>query len=149
VSSPVDGILKTFTPPPAIRSGNARLSWSRASIPCGAGTIYVGDLVEIDMAACRSIAHPRRPPRQGACPGSTVIAPPSATALASSLDLSSRDAEPNGHVSPRQRLGVTLALKSDQDISSCRGRPSFTDIHGGSWVYEQLEPTKFVRRRVL
>jgi len=72
-------------------------------------------------------------------PGQPSSRRPSRRPSPASLDLFLRDAEQAGTFRPGQRLGVTLALKSDQDNLVVPWSALVHDIHGGSWVYEQLE----------
>lgn len=78
---------------------------------------------------------------------SPVVAPPSADASASSVDLFYEVR--GGTLRPGERVGVTLPLGG-------RGERALTipldalvrDMSGGSWVYERADSTKFIRRRV-
>lgn len=151
VSSPLDGIVMNIhattgdTVP-----GNAPLFVVTRLDPVWVRVApYVGDLSEIDLSAPASIAALGGPPGKALALAKPVVAPPSATALASSLDLFFAMPNKAGMFRPGQRLGVTLSLKSDQDNLVAPWSALVHDIHGGSWVYEQLEPTKFIRRRVL
>ncbi len=151
VASPLDGILKDIhastgdTVP-----GNAPLFVVTRLDPVWVRVpVYVGDFAEIDAAAPAAISALGGPPGKSLALAQTVAAPPSATALASSLDVFFELPNKTGMFRPGQRLGVTLALKGDRDNLVVPWSAVIHDIHGGSWVYEQLEPTKFVRRRVL
>jgi cobalt-zinc-cadmium efflux system membrane fusion protein len=151
ISSPLDGILKdVHTSTGDTVPANAPLFvvtrldpvWLRVPI-------YVGDVGDIDTAAPASITPLGGAPGKALAQAQPVAAPPSATAFASSLDLFFEMPNMAGMFRPGQRLGVTLSLKSDQNNLVVPWSALVHDIHGGSWVYEQLEPTKFVRRRVL
>jgi len=151
LSSPLDGILSNIhassgdTVP-----GNAPLFvvmqfdpvWLRVPV-------YVGDIAEIDAAAPAAISSLGGPPRKPLAMAQPVAAPLAANALASSIDIFFEMPNKAGTYRPGQRLGVALALKGDQDNLVVPWSALVHDIHGGSWVYEQLEPTKFIRRRVL
>jgi RND family efflux transporter MFP subunit len=151
IAAPLDGILKDIhasagdTVP-----GNAplfvvtRLDPVWLKVP-----IYVGDFAEVDTAAAATIVPLGGAPGKALGTAQPVVAPPSATALASSLDLYFEMPNKEGTFRPGQRLGVMLSLKGDQDNLVAPWSAVVHDIHGGSWIYEQVEPTKFVRRRVL
>jgi hypothetical protein len=47
-----------------------------------------------------------------------------------------------------QRVGVTLALRSEEESLVVPWAGVLHDIHGGQWVYEKVGPQTFVRRRV-
>jgi cobalt-zinc-cadmium efflux system membrane fusion protein len=149
--APLDGILKDIhattgdtVPANAPLFVVTRLDPMWIRVP-----IYVGDLGDIDATAAASIVPLGGAPSKALTQAQPVAAPPSATALASSLDLFFEMPNKATAFRPGQRLGVTLALKSDQDNLVVPWSAVVHDIHGGAWVYEQLEPTKFLRRRVL
>jgi multidrug efflux pump subunit AcrA (membrane-fusion protein) len=54
----------------------------------------------------------------------------------------------NGALYPGQKLAVTLALKSRARSLVVPTTAVLYDIHGGAWVYQQMEPHVYARRRV-
>jgi len=151
LGAPLDGILKDIhvaagdTVP-----GNASLFVVTRLDPLWVRVpVYVGDIGSIDPAAAAAIVPLGDGSGKPIASARPVPAPPSATAAASSVDLYFELPNPALAFRPGQRLGVTLALKADDDNLTIPWSAVVHDIHGGSWVYEQLEPTKFVRRRVL
>ena len=110
--------------------------------------VYVGDLAEIDQAASSQIgtlAHAANSTTIAALP---IPAPPTATALSSTVDLYYELKNPNGQYRPGQRLGATLALTGETEQRGIPWSAVMQDIHGGSWVYEQTAPQTFIRRRI-
>ncbi|MEK6258447.1 MAG: efflux RND transporter periplasmic adaptor subunit [Planctomycetota bacterium] len=110
--------------------------------------VYVGDLAEIDQAASGQIgtlAHAPDSPLSAAAP---IPAPPTATALSSTVDLYYELKNPDGQYRPGQRLGATLALTGETEQRSIPWSAVIQDIHGGSWVYEMTAPQTFIRRRL-
>jgi hypothetical protein len=47
-----------------------------------------------------------------------------------------------------QRVGVTLALRAEEESLVVPWASVLHDVHGGQWVYESTAPQTFVRRRV-
>ena len=50
---------------------------------------------------------------------------------------------------PGQRLGVTVSLADAKESLSVPWSAVVFDIHGGNWVYEQVAPHKYARKRVV
>lgn len=68
--------------------------------------------------------------------------------LAAAVDLYYDVANPDGAFRPGQRLTAHLRLKSSREQDTLPWSAVIHDIYGGQWVFEQVEPEKFVRRRV-
>ncbi|HEV3021097.1 MAG TPA: efflux transporter periplasmic adaptor subunit, partial [Pirellulales bacterium] len=77
-----------------------------------------------------------------------VSAPPTATALAATVDLYYELDNPDGAYRPGQRVGVTLVLAGQDENLVVPWSAVVHDSQGGSWVYERTAPLTFVRRRV-
>ncbi len=110
--------------------------------------VYVGDLAEIDQTAPSQIgtlAHAAHSTTIAALP---IPAPPTATALSSTVDLYYELKNDDGQYRPGQRLGATLALTGESEQRGVPWSAVMQDIHGGSWVYELTAPQTFIRRRI-
>ena len=110
--------------------------------------VYVGDLAEIDQTAPSQIgtlAHAANSTTIAALP---IPAPPTATALSSTVDLYYELKNPGGQYRPGQRLGATLALIGESEQRGVPWSAVMQDIHGGNWVYELTAPQTFIRRRI-
>jgi len=77
-----------------------------------------------------------------------VSAPPSADAVATTVDLFYELANGDGRLYPGQRLAVTLPMRSSHKSLVVPLKAVLYDVHGGRWVYEQTGPGVYVRRRV-
>lgn len=77
-----------------------------------------------------------------------VQAPPSADPQAATVDLFYALPNSNGNLRPGQRMNVTLALRDQKDSLVVPWSAVEFDIYGGTWVYVNTAPHKFVRRRV-
>ncbi|MBI5801393.1 MAG: efflux RND transporter periplasmic adaptor subunit [Verrucomicrobia bacterium] len=77
-----------------------------------------------------------------------AIAPPSATALASTVDFYFELPNADARFRPGERVSVSLPLTTAETNLVVPWTAVLHDIHGGQWVYEQTAPQTFVRRRV-
>lgn len=110
--------------------------------------VYVGELSSIVSGRAAAVHE------LGAIPGSAtrlanpVAAPPSADPNAAAVDLYFELANPNRALRPGQRVGVTLALRGEEEGLVVPWSAIIHDIHGGTWVYENSAPQTYLRRRV-
>ena len=111
--------------------------------------VYVGDAAEIAARADAAVGPLTTKAGAATWPAAPAKAPPSATALASTVDLYYELDNRTPRLSPGQRVGVTLSLQGDEDNLIVPWSAVIHDIHGGTWVYEQTAPRQFTRRRVL
>ncbi len=77
-----------------------------------------------------------------------VAAPPSATALASTVDFYFELPNADARFRPGERVSVSLPLTTAENNLVVPWTAVLHDIYGGQWVYEQTAPQTFVRRRV-
>jgi multidrug efflux pump subunit AcrA (membrane-fusion protein) len=54
----------------------------------------------------------------------------------------------NGKLIPGQRLGVSIPLEDAPESLTVPWSALVFDVHGGTWVYEQVGPHRYARRRV-
>ena len=110
--------------------------------------IYAGEVNTLQPNA------PAHVTRLGAKTGDAGIqakpaaAPPSANALATTVDYYFELANAGGAFRPGERVSVSLPLTTAADNLVVPWSAVLHDIHGGQWVYEQTAPQTFVRRRV-
>jgi RND family efflux transporter MFP subunit len=77
-----------------------------------------------------------------------VAAPPSADALGSTVDLFYELDNTDGSLNPGERVGVTLSLRDEEESLAVPWSAVVFDINGGAWVYENVAPHAYARRRV-
>ncbi len=149
IPAPQDGIVRTVSalPGQTVPIGAALFEiadlsklWVRVALP-------VGDLDGIDRTAAVQV---------GKLSGSTsigsakpVAAPPSANALASTVDLFYELPNEKRSLMPGQRLGVTVPLADEIESSTVPWSALVFDVHGGTWLYEAAGPRSYVRRRAV
>lgn len=77
-----------------------------------------------------------------------VEAPPSADPDAATVDFFFEMENADRAFRPGQRVGATLVLREEEESLVVPWAAVYTDLHGGTWVYEAVEELRFVRRRV-
>ena len=77
-----------------------------------------------------------------------IAAPPTATALASTVDIYYELPNSTGELRPGARVSVELPLATEDEARVLPWSAVVHDINGGAWVYERTAPQTFVRRRV-
>jgi cobalt-zinc-cadmium efflux system membrane fusion protein len=117
-------------------------AWVRVPLP-------VGDVDAIDRTEPAHIGKLSAPPGTRLPTARPVVAPPSANPLSATVDLYYEMPNPDGKLSPGQRLGVSVPLVGAKEALAVPWAAVVFDIHGGTWVYEQVGPRKYARRRVV
>ena len=149
VISPEDGMVqkvhvgtrqKVAASTPLIEIASLSPIWVRVPV-------YVGDLASIDGRQSARVH------ALGASPGSSsvsarpIVAPPSASPNAATADLYF-ELPASAAVRPGQKVGVTLRLLAGEESLAVPYAAVIHDVHGGEWVYENISPQHYVRRRV-
>lgn len=139
VLAPLDGVVRTMhaVRGQAVGSGAPLIDiaaldplWIRVAI-------YAGDAARIDrtqdarMEPSKAVARP-------------VQAPPSAGG--ETVDLFYEVA--GAALAPGERVTLRLTLKDDGKSLAIPWSAVVQDVHGGAWIYEQIDPRTFTRRRV-
>jgi membrane fusion protein, heavy metal efflux system len=110
--------------------------------------VYVGDLGQVARGQAARIHGLNGEPGTPVRAASPVAAPPSADAQAATADLYFALPNGDGSLRPGQRVGVTLALRSQEQSLVIPWSAVLHDVQGGAWVYENAAPQTFVRRPV-
>jgi RND family efflux transporter MFP subunit len=149
-AAPHDGMLRTIS----VQSGQ--------TVPAGAALfelvdttqvwirtpVYVGDQSELNTAADAAVGNLSGAPGQTTWVAHPVVAPPSANALAATIDLFYALDNHKLGLKPGQRVGVRVPLAGEDDNLVAPWSAVVHDAYGGMWVYEQQAPRTYVRRRV-
>lgn len=150
IESPQEGTLRaTHAAPGEVVPAGAplfevvdyRTMWVKVSV-------YVGELSEIVADQPARVSNLAESRGENATAAKPIVAPPTATPLASSADLYYELDNPNGKFRPGQRVSATLTLQGQAENRVIPWSAVVQDINGGTWVYEQTAPYTFVRRRV-
>lgn len=110
--------------------------------------VYAGEAGQFDPvrpAEITSIADPPGAARKAARP---IAAPPTATVLASTIDLYFELENPRAELRPGQRVTARLTLAGSEQSLAIPWPAVVYDVQGGAWVYEELSKVRFARRRV-
>ena len=110
--------------------------------------IYVGEVADIAADQQAEVGELSSRPGQLRAKAKPIAAPPTATALSSTIDLYYQLPNPQKTLRPGQRVSVQLPLVGDAEQRVVPWSAIVHDIHGGSWIYEKIADHKFVRRRV-
>ncbi len=150
IEAPQDGVLK------------AALAAEGETVPTGAPLfevlnyakvwikvpVYVGEEAEIVAERPAQVGSLAQTPAGAVYAAQPVPAPPTATALAATVDLYYELDNPNRAFRPGQKVGATLVLAGQDENLVLPWSAVVHDIQGGSWVYERTAPLTYVRRRV-
>lgn len=150
IVSPISGIVRSIQTQPGqiVAAGSAMFEIMDNKVFWVRVPVYVGDLEGLDLTAEARIAAP------GKLQGSTVIdvkpitVPPTAFALASTVDVYYELPNENAAYRPGQRLSVQIRLKGESTQTAIPWSAIYLDIYGNQWVYERMGQSTFVRRRV-
>ena len=110
--------------------------------------VYSGDvdsLVKNRNAKVRSINAAADSTEWQATP---VDAPPTADPLSGTTDMYYRLANRDRTFHPGERVSMSIPMKGETECLHISRAAILYDIHGGAWVYENIEPLVYTRRRV-
>ncbi|MBC7815310.1 MAG: HlyD family efflux transporter periplasmic adaptor subunit [Planctomycetaceae bacterium] len=151
IDSPRDGLLRNVNafPDQTVPAGAALFEvvsldrvWVRVPIP-------VGDLSDVDSVADAQVGRLTSRPGETPRVARPVVAPPSANALAATVDRYFETLNRDARWVPGERVAVTLRLAGDEQSLTVPWSAVVQDINGGTWIYERTRPLVFERRRVL
>lgn len=150
VASPESGVLQQIQAAPGqMVSAGAPLFQVARLDPIWVRTpVYSGDVDLLDLRAPALIKQLNSPSSERGIRAQPAAAPPSADPLASTSDLFYALPNPNATLRPGERLSVAIPRRSTDECLQAPWESILYDINGGSWVYEQIEPLVFTRRRV-
>jgi len=150
IEAPQDGVLKALlvTEGEVVPAGSPLfevLNYAKVWIKV---PVYVGEEAEIVADRPARVGSLAEAPASATYEAKPVRAPPTATALAATVDLYYELDNPDRAFRPGQRVGVTLVLAGDDKNLVVPWSAVVQDIQGGFWVYERISPLTYVRQRV-
>lgn len=110
--------------------------------------VYVGELNDLAPNAPARIAQLGRAADKEFTVAGPVVAPPTATPLASTADLYFELPNPQGRYRPGERVAAHLRQQGESQALTLPWSAVIHDYHGGTWVYERTAPHRYVRRGV-
>lgn len=151
IEAPGDGLIRTISalPGQTVPSGAALFEvidistiWIRVPLP-------VGDLDAIDSTMPAQIGKLSASSGTKLQTAQPVSAPPSANPISATVDVFYEMPNPDGKFIPGQRVGVSVPLADGATNLTVPWAAVVFDIHGGTWVFEQLGEYRYARRRVV
>ncbi len=150
IAAPVAGVLHTLdgAPGETVSMGEPLFSivqldriWVRVPVYAGARrTVDTSAAATVQEYGQRASAEPRT--------ARYVSAPPTASSQAATVDLYYELDNADQSLYPGQRVSVSIAERGSSSALTVPSAAVLYDIHGGAWVYEQIAPRVFARRRV-
>lgn len=110
--------------------------------------VYAGETTELALDQPAEVAPLNAEAGAPVTAAKPIAAPPTATALAATVDLYYELANPQAKLRPGERVTVRVKLPSGGPQKVIPWSAVMHDINGGTWVYEQTAPLTYVRRRV-
>jgi cobalt-zinc-cadmium efflux system membrane fusion protein len=150
VESPQDGLLRNIAalPEQNVPSGTALFEVVNLDRVWVRVPVYVGDVEDIAESDEATVGSLTTKPGAVSYSARPVVAPPSANPLAATVDLFYEVDNHPASLTPGQRVGVSILLRGESESLAAPWSAVVHDIHGGTWVYEQIAPRTYVRRRV-
>ncbi len=121
--------------------GNATNAWVRVTLP-------MSDLAEMDLSQQAHVGALSAHASQAVQPAFPMQAPPLANAQNYTVETLYRLSDTTGTVIPGNRVGVTIPIGESNESKTIASGAVIYDALGGSWVYEEIEPLRYVRKRV-
>lgn len=116
--------------------------WVRVPLP-------VGDVDGLDRTADAQLGRLTLSATRAPAFAKPIPAPPSANALAGTVDAFYEVPNPDGKWSPGQRLGLTIPRTDSTASRTVPWSAVVVDVHGGTWVYERVGTRTYARRRAV
>ena len=110
--------------------------------------VYVGEIADIAVEQSARVGELAARAGQTLLKAEPIAAPPTATALSSTVDLYYQLPNTTGLLRPGQRVSVQLPLVGSVEQRVIPWSAIVQDVYGGSWIYERIGEHKFTRRRV-
>jgi RND family efflux transporter MFP subunit len=148
--APVKGVLQNLhaqvgqpVPAGALLFDVAELNPMWIKVP-----VYVGDVDRLALDQPAGVGSLADPPGVKVRPARPVTAPPSGDPVSYTVHLFYEVDNKDRSFRPGQRVGVTLPLKGDEESLAVPRSALIRDALGGTWVYENIAPHVYTRRRV-
>ncbi|AMV18335.1 macrolide transporter subunit MacA [Planctomyces sp. SH-PL14] len=150
ITAPMAGQIRTthVGPGEVVSAGNPLFEILNDKVLWLKVPVYAGDLPTLDTSAPIAVTDLAARYSADHLIAKPIQSPPTATPLASAVDLYYEVANPEGALRPGQRLTAQLPVKGATDQATVPWSAVIIDIYGGQWIYERLDEHHFVRRRV-
>jgi multidrug efflux pump subunit AcrA (membrane-fusion protein) len=151
VVAPQDGILRQIHAAPGqmVSTGGLLFEVARLDPIWIRAPVYSGDLALLDRDAAVVVKTINAPAGAAGFRARPVAAPPSADPLASTSDLYYELPNPDGAFRPGERISVVIPRQDSDECLLVPWASVLYDIHGGTWLYREVEPLAYARSRVV
>jgi cobalt-zinc-cadmium efflux system membrane fusion protein len=148
VSAPFDGVVQRISAVPGqtVAASAALLELAQIDTLWVRVAVYAGDAANIDQR--QGVTVRRLGETAAAMSATHVTAPLQGDPAAASVDLYYALSASAGTLRPGERVLVELPLTSTQQELVVPDTAVLYDIHGGTWVYEDLGGNAYARRRI-
>lgn len=150
IGSPVAGVLQTLDTATGetVTAGEALFSVITTNRVWIRVPVYVGEWRNIDTTQDAIVSEFGQATGLAPRDARYVSAPPSANPTATTVDIYYELSNDDGKLHPGQKLAVTVPLSSRAQSLVVPFTAILYDIHGGAWVYQQMDEHVFARQRV-
>jgi cobalt-zinc-cadmium efflux system membrane fusion protein len=148
VSAPFDGVVQRISAVPGqtVAASAALLELAQVDSLWVRVPVYAGDARDVDERARVTVRH--LGDKEAQASASRVTAPLQADPSAASVDLYYAFTGNTGTFRPGERVLVELPLTSTEQGLVVPDNAVLYDIHGATWVYEDLGGNAYTRRRI-
>ena len=150
VTSPERGVLQQVMAAPGqmVSVGSPLFQIARLDPVWIRVPVYSGDVAELDRRADARVKPLNATASERGRAARPAMAPPSADPLSSTSDLFYVLPNAAHALRPGERLSVSIPTRSEEECLQVPWQSVLYDVNGGAWVYEQVEPLVFARRRI-
>ena len=151
LTAPFDGIITAIPAATGqtVAAGATVAEISQTSALWVKAPVYAGEIANLDTAVPAAVAMLGQENTGPWLSARRVTGPPAGDPRTATVDLYFELPTTGGRVMrPGERVVVRLPLKSTNRALVVPLSAIVYDISGGTWVYEQIDPNKFARRRV-
>ena len=150
IVAPMSGILRSVQVQPGqiMAAGSAMFEIMNDATLWVRVPVYVGDLGTLDLSGSAQLSAPGERQSSHSVSVNPVTVPPTAQALASTVDVYYELPNEDSKFQPGQRMSAQIRMMGEATTLAVPWSAVYLDIYGNQWVYEKTGDRTFVRRRV-
>ena len=150
IAAPMSGILRSVQvqPEQIMAAGSPMFEIMNDTTLWVRVPVYVGDVNSLELRGDAQLAAPGERNASSPVRVKPVNVPPTALALASTVDVYYELPNASSKFQPGQRLSAQIRMKGESTTLAVPWSAVYLDIYGNQWVYEKTGDRTFVRRRV-
>jgi membrane fusion protein, heavy metal efflux system len=150
IESPLAGMIRTqnVAPGEVVAAGAPLFEVMKYDPVWVKVPVYAGETGQLALDANAEVVPLNTDEKSRGYTAKPIAAPPTATPLASTVDLYYELANSEGRLRPGERMTARVKLQGASDQRVVPWSAVVHDINGGTWVYEKTAEHTYVRRRV-